>query len=69
MSAELGFVVNEKREGEAAETGVCGGESGGRVRRIQWEVGPGRVDSAHVRGIGLSLHTAAIDLSKTWTAR
>lgn len=57
------------REGEEAEASVCGGEGGGRVWRVQRKLGSGRVDSAVVRGIGMSVHSATIDLSRTWTTR
>ena len=60
-----------RREGEtaAAEGSVCDRRNRWGLRYFQRAVGSRRVESAAIRGIGVSVHTATIDLSRAWETR
>lgn len=55
-------VSEEKGEGGGAAAVICGGGKWRRMCYIQWEVGQGRVDSASLWWIGVSIHPATINV-------
>lgn len=64
----LSFVFCFGLRKEQGKASVCFMGDEGRVWCFQWEMGQGRVDSAALQRIWMSLHSAAVDVSRSWQA-